>query len=133
MSHTPTPKMGKRPGTEADGLAAPDDVESLLKALEDGDCREILAATSEETLSASELSERCQLPLSTTYRKVALLTEAGLLEEQIRLSTSGKHTSEYALGVEDIHLSLGAEGGLEFEITRCTGGENASQVLAGAD
>jgi len=109
-----------------------EEVEPLLGALEDEDCRAILNATGEEALSASELSEGCDLPLSTTYRKVDMLTDAGLLEERIRLCSSGKHTSEYALCVEDIHLSINGENGLELEITGEVESAPAS-VFAGAD
>jgi len=125
------PGTRKGPNSQTRHLEG-DEAEPLLGALEDGDCRAILDATGEEALSASELSESCELPLSTTYRKVDMLTEAGLLEEQIRLCTSGKHTSEYALRVEDIHLSIGGENGLELEIIGETEPAPAS-VFAGAD
>ena len=86
MNPTTTPRVGKRPGTE-DNQIDTADTSTLLAALEDEDCRAILEETDPEALSASELSEACDLPLSTTYRKVDKLTEAGLLEEQIRLSS----------------------------------------------
>jgi len=132
MSHSPM--VGKPPGAEPESKHFDgDDVEPLLEALQDGDCRAILQATSGKSLSANELSETCDLPLSTTYRKVDILTEAGLLEEEIRLSTSGKHTSEYRLCVEDIHLTLGAENGVELELSRREEVESAASMLAGAD
>jgi len=119
MNHASTPPVGNRSGTETESeVVEGDQAESLLTALEDEDCRAILNATGAEALSASELSEACNMPLSTTYRKVDTLTEAGLLEEQIRISRSGKHTSEYALCVEDVQLSFGGEDGIELEITR---------------
>jgi hypothetical protein len=43
-------------------------VDNLLRALEDLGCRAILDVTGDEALSASEISERCDLPLSSTYR-----------------------------------------------------------------
>jgi DNA-binding transcriptional ArsR family regulator len=96
-------------------------VADLLGALDDGDCRAILAATSSEPRSASELSEACDLPLSTTYRKVDMLAEAGLLDERIRFSKSGKHTSEYALAVDEITVSVDAEG-----LSLCVSGDAES-------
>lgn len=130
MKQAPTPRIGSGP-TQTQQIEG-DDAEELLSALEDEDCRSILDATADDSLSASELSETCELPLSTTYRKVDILTEAGLLEEQIRLSTSGKHTSEYALCVEDIHLSFGGEAGIELEVTEQTQSLGSS-LVAGAD
>lgn len=107
MSHTPSDSE----------VAAGD----LLSALEDGDCRALLRAASGEARSVRELSETCDLPLSTTYRKVDTLTAVGLLEEQVRLRESSKPTSEYTLRVERVCLSLSAEG-IEAETTPETPG-----------
>lgn len=95
------------------------DVEEVLAALDDADCRAILDATSGEALSASELSEACDLPLSTTYRKLDLLTDAGLLEERTRIRQSGKHANEYSRLVEEVLVSVGADGGLELRVMEC--------------
>lgn len=81
-------------------------VQELLDVLQDADCRAILAATSEEALSAKELSEVCRLPLSTTYRKVDLLADLGALAERTRLRASGKHTSEYERLIDSVVVSL---------------------------
>lgn len=86
-----------------------------MSVLEDADCRAILEATSTEALAASELCEICNLSSSTAYRKVDQLTEAGLLEESIRLSQSGAHTSEYTLAVSDLEIDL--QGGVELTVT----------------
>ena len=93
-------------------------VESLFEVLDDADCRAILRATSEEALSASELSDACDIPLSTTYRKLESLTEVGLLEESLRLRRSGKHTSEYRRRVDDIVVSMDAAGDFSLSVTR---------------
>lgn len=108
-------------------------VGDILNALEDEDCRAILAATQEQSLSASELSEECDLPLSTTYRKLEQLTEVKLLDEEIRLSRSGKHTSEYVLAVEDVHMSVSQDNGVELQVTNRADSERATSLLAGAD
>lgn len=93
----------------------------LLSALEDGDCRALLRAASGEALSARELSEACDLPLSTTYRKVDTLAAVGLLEKRVRLRESSKPTSEYTLRVEQVCLSLSG-GEIEVETTPETPG-----------
>ena len=90
----------------------------LFDVLGDEDCRAILLATGDEALSASELSEACDLPLSTTYRKLDRLTDAGLLSEGIRLRRSGKHTSEYVRSVDDVHVSIDTEGGFALTVDR---------------
>lgn len=86
------------------------ELSAVLGALEDSDCRQLVQATVDDALSATELSEECDLPLSTTYRKVEKLTDAGLLAEQIRVCSSGKHTNEYTCTVDSIHLSVESEG-----------------------
>lgn len=129
MSHTPRPEKQAETGT--DGIDA--GVGDLLSALEDEDCRALLRAASGETLSASELSELCDLPLSTTYRKVDTLTEVGLFEEQLRLRQSGKHISEYGLRIDGIQLSLSG-GCIDMETSRTDSKEGAPPTTAaGAD
>jgi DNA-binding transcriptional ArsR family regulator len=93
-----------------------DDVQSVLHALHDDDCRAVLEATDEESLSASELADACDLPLSTTYRKLDILTETGLLAERTRLCPDGKHASEYVRVVDEVLVD--ADGGFELTITR---------------
>jgi len=92
-------------------------VQRLLAVLDDADCRTILEATTEDSLSANELSEACDVPLSTLYRKLDLLTDAGLLKEGTRLRRSGKHASEYSRVVEEIAVSVTLDGGFELLVT----------------
>lgn len=81
-------------------------VQTYYDVLNDAGCRSILAATSEDTLSAREISETCELPLSTTYRKLEILTDIGLLEESIRIRPSGKHPKEYTCPVGNVRISF---------------------------
>ncbi|MFB6207484.1 MAG: helix-turn-helix domain-containing protein [Haloglomus sp.] len=110
-------------------------VASVLSALDDPDCRGILDATGEEALTAREIAEACDLPTSTTYRKLDELTEASLLEERVRLRRSGKHASEYVRAVDDVVVTLG-EGGLTvrlFEDERADSAAIAATFRAFAD
>ncbi|KAB1197269.1 MULTISPECIES: helix-turn-helix domain-containing protein [Haloferax] len=91
-------------------------VDALFDMLDDEGCRCILEATDETALSASEISEVCDLPLSTTYRKLEPLTETGLLSKSLRISRSGKHTAEYTRAVDDVTVSVSSSG-LEVRIT----------------
>ena len=100
--------------TDESTVSDPEDVQALLDALHDPDCRAVLDATGEESLSASELSETCDLPLSTTYRKLDTLTTVGLLEERTRLCPDGKHASEYVRSVESVNVDVDEDG---FELT----------------
>jgi DNA-binding transcriptional ArsR family regulator len=93
------------------------EIERLLGALEDAGCRAILEATTGEALSASEVADRCGLALSTTYRKLELLAEAGLVEEGTRIRPTGKHPSEYVRAVAAVTVALDDGGRLELATT----------------
>lgn len=93
------------------------DVELLLDALSDPDCRAILRAI-EEPMTAGELSETCDVPQSTTYRKLDLLSDATLLEELTEIRRDGRHTTRYALAFDDVQVSLTEEREFAVAITR---------------
>jgi len=106
----------------------PDEVQSILHALQDDDCRAVLEATDDESLSASELAQACDLPLSTTYRKLDALTETGLLAEQTRLCSDGKHASEYVRVVDEVLVD--ADAGFELTISRRAVPERNARITA---
>ncbi|MDR5673433.1 Transcriptional regulator containing HTH domain,ArsR family [Halalkaliarchaeum sp. AArc-CO] len=85
-------------------------IQRVLEPLDDPDCLAILDAIDEESLSAREIAEVCDLPLSTAYRKLELLADAGIVSQGVRLSTSGNHTSEYERLVDDVKLSVSPDG-----------------------
>ena len=59
---------------EHDPLAADHpQLQVVLDALDDPECRTIIEQM-EAPMTAKELSENCDVPLSTTYRKLDLLT-----------------------------------------------------------
>ncbi|MFB6073967.1 MAG: helix-turn-helix domain-containing protein [Haloarculaceae archaeon] len=91
----------------------PPSLQSVLDALDDEDCRKIVSAL-EEPMTASEISERCDVPLSTTYRKLELLTEASLLYEGIEVRPDGQHASKYTIGFEEVVIGL--DETREFEV-----------------
>ncbi len=105
MSSKLQPRDGLKTAEDDETPTEPD-CETVLTALDDPDCRALLEATAEEALTAAELIERCDVPRSTTYRKLDQLAEAGLLEERVRLSADGKHPSEYRRTFDDVTISL---------------------------
>ena len=108
------------------------DAQAVLAALDDDACRAILEATSEESLTATELSEQCEIPMSTAYRKVEKLTEADLVEERVRINTSGKHATEYHKCFDDVYISFN-DGEVEITITTSEADTDASAQFAVAD
>lgn len=101
---------------ESTVIEAETDVQTVLDGLHDADCQTILSVTSDEALSAKQVSKRCDLPLSTTYRKLQILTETGLLEKRTRIRRSGKHTNEYVRSVENVIVSIDADGELALKL-----------------
>lgn len=106
-----------------------DNIQELLDVLDDPGCRDILDATSDTALSANEVSETCDLPLSTTYRKLELLTEVGLLEERTRVRRSGKHPNEYVRAVTKVVISLDSGEGTELQVSHRGRSESVESTL----
>ncbi|WP_440769975.1 helix-turn-helix domain-containing protein [Natronorubrum sp. DTA28] len=108
------------------------DAGAVLGALDDDACRAILEATDDESLTATELSEQCEIPMSTAYRKVEKLTEADLVEERVRINTSGKHATEYRKCFDDVLVSVD-DGDIAIEMTKPDADTDASAPFAVAD
>lgn len=96
------------------------DLQAVLDALDDEACRRIIEAL-DEPMTAKELSEACDVPLSTTYRKLELLTDAALLEERAVLQRDGHHTTEYATVFEEVVIRLDDDRSLDVGVARPTG------------
>ena len=89
----------------------PPSVDEVLDALADDAARRIVAALTEPK-TASELSEECDIPLSTTYRKLEKLTDASLLSESTDIRRDGQHTTRYSVSFDAVTVSVddGDEG-----------------------
>ena len=90
-------------------------LQDVLDALDDPECRAIIACLS-EPMTAKEISNRCDVPLSTTYRKLELLSDASLLEERTELRASGRHTARYAVDFAAVHVALDEDRSLAVTI-----------------
>jgi DNA-binding transcriptional ArsR family regulator len=93
--------MGRDSLADADGV----DLQAVLDALDDPDCREIVTNL-EEPMTVNEISERTDVPLSTAYRKLDMLTEANLLIEETEIRPGGQHASRYVVGFEEVVIAL---------------------------
>ena len=85
------------------------DPPAVFAALANEGCRAILRALGEETLTAQEIGERVDVPLSTVYRHLDLLTETGLLEESVRINPHGRNQNQYRRAFGDLSVSLGGD------------------------
>lgn len=97
------------------------EVQPVLEALGDADCRTILGAIGDDALTASECAATTDLALSTTYRKLDRLADAGLLEEELRIRRDGKHASEYRRVAESVCVSIDDGGAFSLSVTPTDG------------
>lgn len=91
-------------------------LEEVLAALHDTDCRAIIRELS-DPMTAEEISEAADIPLSTTYRKLDRLTEASLLEEGVEVRKDGQHVSRYILVFDEVNITLSDDRELEVEVS----------------
>lgn len=97
--------------------AAAPDLQVVLDALDDPGCREIVKEL-EEPMNAKEVSERCDIPLTTTYRKLELLGSATLVDEEMEIRADGHHTTCYRNDFEELRVALDDRREFEVAITR---------------
>ncbi|MFB6154303.1 MAG: helix-turn-helix domain-containing protein [Haloferacaceae archaeon] len=81
------------------------DLEAILDALDDDAARRIIRSL-DEPMTASELSDACDIPLSTTYRKLDLLTDASLLLQGTEIRSDGHHATTYEVAFDAVHIEL---------------------------
>jgi len=96
-----------------------EDLAAVASLLEDDYAREILAHTSVETHSATELAEACGASEPTIYRRLEELTEHDLLEVDQQLEPDGHHFKTYRANLQRVTVELD-DGEFTVEITRVT-------------
>ena len=84
------------------------DLQAVLDALDDPDCRAIVEQL-DDPMTASELAEYCDIPSSTMYRKLDLLSDASLIDEQSEIKTTGRHTTRYVRDFETVHITCAGD------------------------
>ncbi|AGB38956.1 transcriptional regulator [Natronococcus occultus] len=89
--------------------------EHVFSALTDDACREIIAAL-EEPLTVEETAEEIERPLSTTYRKLDRLTEAGLVRETSGVGRSCHRKSRYVADFERVAIALDDDRSIRVEV-----------------
>lgn len=94
-------------------------LQDVLDALDDSDCRTIVTHL-DGAMTANELSEACDIPLSTMYRKLDLLSDASLVDEQIEIRTDGRHTTRYVLAFDEVRIALDDDRSVDVAIKRRT-------------
>ncbi|WP_247003895.1 helix-turn-helix domain-containing protein [Halosolutus gelatinilyticus] len=109
--------------SDGDDESEGSDVRAIGGLLEDEYAHAILVQTSDQELSAPELSEACDASVSTIYRRIERLQEYELLEERLQLDRDGHHYSTYTARLDRIEIEL--EDG-EFKLDIAYREENAA-------
>lgn len=103
------------------------DLQDILDALDDPVCRTIIKQLT-TPMTTNEISDACNIPLSTTYRKVELLTDASILDDQTEIRSDGHHTTRYRLAFEAVEITLNEDR--EFEVALIRPPQSADEQLA---
>lgn len=105
--------MGDDPANNED----PSTLQAVLDALDDPECQTILRETA-EPMTAKELIERCDIPKSTVYRKLDLLSTASLVRERIEIHPEGGRITRYQRDFTDVTISMDDDDQIDVEIRR---------------
>lgn len=83
-----------------------DSRQDVLNVLADPTSRAILQLISEQTLTATEVAEKMDVPPSTVYRKLDQLIDTPLVEATYRLKSDGKHPRQYQCTVDRVRIQM---------------------------
>lgn len=114
------------PRDPLDGQPEPE-LQTVLDALDDEGCRDIVQGL-EDAMSAKEVSQRCDIPLTTTYRKLELLESATLVYERTEIRPDGHHTSRYRTDFHEVRVGL--DDDREFTVAVSRPSRTADERLA---
>ncbi|WP_266080295.1 ArsR/SmtB family transcription factor [Haladaptatus caseinilyticus] len=93
------------------------ELQEILDALDDPACRRIIMELNDPQ-TARELADETDIPLSTLYRKLDMLSDASLVTELTEIREDGHHTSRYQLAVESVNISLTDDRDFDVSIER---------------
>ena len=89
--------------------------QSLFDALADPDCRRIVLNLDAPS-TAKEVAEQCDLPQTSTYRKLELLSEADLVEERTRIRSDGHHATCYVRDVDGVFVAIDEDQSFDVDV-----------------
>lgn len=113
MGQNGTPESDRPAG----GAGSDVSVADVADVLEDEYAREILAATSEEPLSADDLAEHIDASPPTVYRRLDRLREHDLVAAQQQLDPAGHHYEVFSARMAKVTVAL-RNGTYEVSIER---------------
>ncbi|ELZ40131.1 hypothetical protein C463_16562 [Halorubrum californiense DSM 19288] len=92
----------------------------LLDALSEETNRTILSLL-DEPASVAEVVERCDIPMSTVYRRLDTLSELDLVTEHVAIDAERGKYRRYERNVRRVSISVGDEGRLRARVERAKG------------
>ncbi|MFC7135994.1 helix-turn-helix domain-containing protein [Halobaculum litoreum] len=87
----------------------------MFALLDDEYARSLLAATSHQPMTAAELSDQCEMSVSTVYRRLDALESCDLVASRVRPDADGDHTTEYESHLDRLSVRLD-DGSFEVRI-----------------
>lgn len=93
------------------------DLEDVASILEDECSRTILAETSVEPMSASDLDDRLDASRPTIYRRIEDLEACDMIESRTRPDTEGHHHKVFVATFDRLTVDL-SEGEYEYQVER---------------
>ena len=115
--HFPTNTYSRIMGDNSVSSEDPPGLQDVLDALDDPACRTILRETI-EPMTANELLDACDIPKSTLYRKLELLSSASLVREQETINPGGGRVTYYERSFEDVTISMDDTGTFSVNVDR---------------
>lgn len=94
-----------------------EDVRSIASLLADECTQRILLETTDEPMSAEELSDICEVSPQTVYRRLEDLTEHDLVEERVEPDSEGHHYKVYTATLDRVVVDLTSDG-FELNLSR---------------
>ena len=96
------------------------DVSDVSDVLGQTQVLHILELASGRPMSAEELAERCDVSLSTVYRRVKVLEEYGLLDDRTQVDDDGQQFTVYRTSLSRLCLRVD-DGDLRVTVSRTAG------------
>jgi len=98
----------------------------VLQAMGDLECTELLHAIRSDPKTAQILAGETGIPLSSVYRKLAMLRGAGLaITSYFRLTNEGKREDFLISGVTEVRIEI---SGGDIEVDLVPTGQNATRI-----
>ena len=91
------------------------ETQALFDALADPDCRDILRAL-DEPLPAKQVAAVCDLPQTSTYRKLEQLSEAELVAEKTEVRADGHHATAYVRDCGGVFVGVDGDGSFDVDV-----------------